>query len=243
MLTQQTMEKLFALKLTGMAKTIKEWENIPDVKTLSFEEKLGLLIDREETERKNNRFSKLLKTAKLKQNASIENIDFSAHRGSNKSSLLALSNCTWIDKKESILITGPTGVGKSYIACALGQRACKEGYKVLYKRVTRLFDELNLVKAEGKFTKILEQYSKIDLLILDDWGLSPITSSQARDLMEIIDDRYATCATIFTSQIPVAKWHELFSDPTLADAILDRIVSNAHKLELKGVSMRPIKKD
>ena len=238
MLTHPTMEKLNTLKLTGMVKALSEQQQMAEVDSLGFEERLGLLVDREATERENRKLATRLKKAKLRQSASIEDIDFRRIRGLDKALILSLAACAWITKGVNVLICGPTGVGKSYLACALAHKACLEGYTALYLRLPRLFEELRLAKADGRYGKLMLSYAKTDLLILDDWGLTPMTDPQRRDLLELMEDRYGLKSTIITSQLPVTAWHEAIGDPTLADAILDRIVHNAHKIEMKGESMR-----
>ena len=238
MLTHPTLEKLHTLRLPGMLKALEEQQRMPDIGTLGFEERLGLLIDREMTERENRRLGTRLKKAKLRHSCCVEDVNFKASRGLDKTLILSLAACTWIARGLNLLICGPTGVGKSYLACALGHKACLEGYTVLYLRLPRLFEELRLAKADGRYGKLMLGYAKADLLILDDWGLTPMTDPQRRDLLEILEDRYGKRSTIVTSQLPVAAWHEAIGDPTLADAILDRLVHNAHKIELKGDSLR-----
>lgn len=238
MLTHPTLEKLQSLHLTGMLKALREQQQIPDVDHLGFEERLGLLIDRELTERENRRLTARLKKAKLRHCCCLEDLNFKTSRGLDKALILSLAACTWIARGLNLLICGPTGVGKSYLACALGHKACLEGYTILYLRLPRLFEELRLAKADGRYGKLMLDYAKTDLLILDDWGLTPMGDLQRRDLLEILEDRYGKRSTIITSQLPVTAWHEAIGDPTLADAILDRLVHNAHKIELKGDSLR-----
>ena len=238
MLTHPTMEKLNHLKLTGMVKALTEQQQMAEVDSLSFEERLGLLVDREATERETRKLATRLKKAKLRQSASVEDIDFRRSRGMDKALILSLAACAWITKGVNVLICGPTGVGKSYLACALAHKACLEGCTALYLRLPRLFEELRLAKADGRYGKLMLSYAKTDLLVLDDWGLTPMTDPQRRDLLELMEDRYGLKSTIITSQLPVTSWHDAIGDPTMADAILDRIVHNAHKIEMKGESMR-----
>jgi DNA replication protein DnaC len=238
MLTHPTLEKLQSLRLTGMLKALEEQQRMPAIHDLGFEERLGLLIDRELSERDSRHLNTRLKKAKLRHTCCVEDLDFRASRGLDKTLVLSLAACTWIARGINVLICGPTGIGKSYLACALGHKACLEGYSALYLRLPRLFEELRLAKADGRYGKLMLGYARTDLLILDDWGLTPITDPQRRDLLEILEDRYGKRSTIVTSQLPVCAWHEAIGDPTLADAILDRIVHNAYKIELKGESMR-----
>jgi len=238
MLTHPTLEKLQTLRLSGMRKALSEQQQMPQIDSLGFEERLGLLIDREVTERENRRLETHLKKAKLRHSCCLEDLEVKASRGLDKALILTLAACSWIARGINVLICGPTGVGKSYLACALGHKACLEGYSVLYLRLPRLFEELRLAKADGRYGKLMLGYAKTDLLILDDWGLTPMTDPQRRDLLELLEDRYGKRSTIVTSQLPVPAWHEAIGDPTLADAILDRLVHNAYKIGLKGDSMR-----
>ena len=238
MLIHPTLEKLQTLRLAGMLKAFCEQLQMSDIHNLGFEERLSLLVDRELTERENRRLSTRLKKARLRQSACLEDLDVKPSRGLDKALVLSLAACTWIARSLNVLICGPTGVGKSYLACALAHKACLEGYSTLYLRLPRLFEDLRLAKADGRYGKLMLGYAKTDLLILDDWGLTAMTDPQRRDLLELLEDRYGRRSTIVTSQLPVSAWHEAIGDPTLADAILDRLVHNAHKIELKGESMR-----
>ena len=238
MLIHPTTDKLQTLKLNGMVKALNEQHAMVDIDELNFEARLGLLVDRELTERENRRLSTRLKKARLRHSCCIEDLDFRTPRGLDKALVLTLAACAWVTKGINILITGPTGVGKSYLACALGHKACLEGHSVLYRRLPRLFEELRLAKADGSYGKLMITYAKTSLLVLDDWGLTPPTDNQRRDLLELLEDRHGLRSTIVTSQLPVNLWHEYLGDPTLADAILDRLVHNAYKINLKGDSMR-----
>ena len=238
MLNHPTLDKLQTLRLSGMLKALNEQQQMPEIDSLGFEERLGLLIDREMTERENRRLGSRLKKAKLRHCCCVEDLDFKTSRGLDKSVILSLAACTWIARGINVLISGATGVGKSYLACALAHKACLEGYSAIYMRLPRLFEELRLAKADGRYGKLMLDYAKTNLLVLDDWGLTPMTDTQRRDLLELLEDRYGRKSTIVTSQLPVTSWHEAIGDPTLADAILDRLVHNAHKIELKGESMR-----
>lgn len=238
MLHHPTLSKLQQLKLTGMLRALQEQVSIPDMSSIPFEERLGLLVDRELTERSNRRMQVRLRVAKLKQGATIEDIDFKNPRGLDRSLILKLADCEWVGAHLNVLITGPTGVGKTWLACALAHKACREGYSALYARIPRLLQELDVGRADGRYAKIMRQLSKTDVLILDDWGLAKLTDQHRRDLLEILDDRYNLRATLITSQLPVTSWHEAVGDPTLADAILDRVVHNAYKINLTGNSMR-----
>lgn len=238
MLNHPTLDKLQALKFIGMAKALTEQMALPDIDELSFEERLGLLVDREMTEREDRRLKTRLRQAKLKQSACIEDIDYRQPRGLDKSLIRDLSQCQWISRHLNLLITGPTGVGKTWIACALANKACREGYTAHYVRLPRLLQELPIAKGDGTYPTLLSRLAKLDVLILDDWGLIKLVAEQRRDLLEILEDRHDSKSTIVTSQLPLDKWHQIIGDPTLADAILDRLVHNAYKIDLKGESMR-----
>ena len=238
MLYHPTLDKLKMLKFSGMSHALEEQIQCADIAQLSFEERLGLLVDREITERDNRRLTSRLRQARLKQQACMEDIDYQASRGLDKAMLMKLGDCQWAKKSINILITGPTGVGKSWIACALAPKACREGYSAWYQRLTRLLQELPLAKGDGSYAKILMRLAKTDVLVLDDWGLFKLNAEQRRDLLEILEDRYGSRATIITSQLPLDQWHDLIGDATLADAIMDRLVHNAYKINLTGESMR-----
>jgi DNA replication protein DnaC len=237
-LNHPTLTKLEALRLYGMVRALNDQLQTPECANLSFEERLGLLVDREVTDRENRRMAQRLKRARLRQAAAPEDVDFRHPRGLDRSQFLALCSCAWIQKRDNLLITGPTGVGKTFLACALGQKACREGYSVQYARTSRLLGELTLARTDGSYPRALAALARVDLLVLDDWGLTPLTAEQRRDLWEILDDRYERRSTLVTSQVPVEHWYEALGDPTLADAILDRLVHNAHKLRLQGESLR-----
>lgn len=239
MLTHTTTTTLRLLKLAGMAKAFEEQLIQPITQSLSFEERFGLLVDRELTHRDSKRLERLLKQAKLKHaSACVENLDYRAGRELDKSLLASLASCDWIRQHHNLLITGFTGGGKTWLACALANQACRQGLSVLYARLPRLFEELKIAHADGSFGKRLAQFAKADLLLLDDFGINAIGQAERSDLLEILDDRVNSKATIITSQLPVDHWHAYLNDPTLADAILDRVVHSSYRLDLKGESMR-----
>jgi len=238
MLNHPTFEKLHALRLSGMYQALMEQMQMPEITALSFEERLGLLVDRESTERENRRLTTRLRQAKLRQTACIEDIDYRHPRGLDKVLMTRLVTCQWVQDRQNVLITGPTGIGKTWLACALGHKACREGWTALYLRLPRFLQELPIAKGDGRYGKLLTTLAKTDVLLLDDWGLAPLSDENRRDLLELLDDRYDRRATMVTSQLPVDHWHEAIGEPTLADAILDRLVHNAYKISLQGESMR-----
>ncbi len=238
MLTHPLMEKLQTLRFHGMLIALEEQMQMTDIGSLTFEDRLGLLIDREMTERDNRKLAARLKKAKLRQNASLEDVDLRYSRGLDKSLLMQLGQCRWLKEHQNVLIIGPTGVGKTYLACALAHKACREGYGALYFRLSRLLYDLGIAKGDGRYDKLLNGMARADLLVLDDWGLDTFSKEQQHDLLEILEDRHGRRSTLITSQLPVQHWHDILGDPTLADAILDRLVHNAHKIDLKGDSMR-----
>ncbi len=242
MLTHPTLDKLHSLRLTGMAKAFAEQMNMPDIEALSTEERLGLMVDRELSERDNRRLKTRLRKATLRHQAAVEDIDYHHPRGLDKSLMAKLSTCAWLREHLNVLITGPTGIGKSWLACALAHKACRDGFTARYLRLPRFLRELTIAKADGRYGKLMTDLAKTELLVFDDFGTAVMTDEHRRDLLEILDDRYGVRATLVTSQFPVEHWHELIGDPTLADAILDRLVHNAYKITLKGESMRKRKK-
>jgi len=238
MLTHPTHDRLVALGLTGMAKALDEQRGQSNVEGLTFEERLGLLVDREAAERESKRLVTRLKYANLRQDATIEDLNTKAARGLDRALFAKLATGDWIARRQDLLITGKTGTGKSWLACALGHKACRDDRPVLYHRVPRLLDVLALARGDGRYVRLLKNLARVELLILDDWGLATMTSEQGRDILEIVDDRHARSSTIVTSQLPVDKWHDVIPDPTVADAVLDRLVHIAHRLALKGESLR-----
>lgn len=238
MLTHPTLDQLHQLGLAGMASAFAELQAAPQTAELSHAEWLALLLDREATERRDRRLKAKLRYARLRHHATVEDVDYRAPRGLDRALFQKLATGNWIDVPQNLIIEGPTGVGKSWLACALGHKACRDNRSVLYQRVPRLFPDLALARGDGRYPRLMRALGGVKLLILDDWGLEPLAPEQRRDLLEIVEERYGRGATLITSQIPVDRWHDVIGDPTLADAILDRLVHNAHRLNLKGDSLR-----
>ena len=242
MLTHPTLNQLRALKLDGMAEAFIELQNQSQAADLGHAEWLARLLDREAANRNTKRFQVRLRSAKLRHGqAAVEDVDYRTPRRPDKALFQQLTAGKWIAEHRNLLVTGPSGIGKSWLACALAQKACRDGYKVLYVRVPRLFADLELAHGDGRFARLFRTLVKTDLLVLDDWGPDRLTANQRRDLMEIIEDRHGNGSTLITSQLPVDKWHDIVGEPTFADAILDRIVHNAYRLQLDGPSMRKLK--
>lgn len=238
MLNEQTLEKLYTMKLGAMADALKEQIAQPEIAGLPFDERFALLVDRQWAFKENKKLDRLLKSAKLKLNACIEDIDYQKARGINKSMISSLAGCEWVMQAQNIIITGPTGVGKTWLACAMGNMACRKGHSALYVRTPRLLQQLSIAKADGSYVKLMNKLARARVLIIDDLGLSPLGDAERKDLLEVIEDRYELSSTVITSQLPIDLWHDNIGDPTIADAILDRLVHNSHKIVLKGGSMR-----
>ena len=239
MLENQTIEKLHQLRMPGMAQALDQQRSQPAThEELGFEERLALLVDRELIQRENNKVKRLLRAAKLKLQAYPEDIDYTHPRGLIKSQFADLLSNRWVHQHNNVLITGPTGCGKTYLGCVLATQACRHGLSVRYFRMSRLMESLSVAHGDGRFSKIIQQLAKVDLLVLDGWGLDKLSMTQRNDLLEIMEDRHGYKSTLITSQLPVNQWHKTIGDATLADAILDRLLHNAHKLNLKGDSMR-----
>jgi DNA replication protein DnaC len=239
MLVEPTMEKLKALRLEVIAGAWAQQQQDAETARLSFDERLGLLVDAEWLHRENRRLARCLKEAKLKMSqACVEDIDYAARRELDRAVMRQLATCRWVQEHQNVILTGATGTGKTFIACALAQQACRKGYHALYRRASRLFDELTLARADGTYVRLLGKLARSDVLVLDDWALTPVRDAERQDLLEILEDRHGNRSTIITSQLPPGKWHEYLADPTLADAICDRVLHNAHRLVLKGPSRR-----
>lgn len=239
LLIEPTLEKLRAMRLSTMAAELLEQQQRSDHAKLAFEERLGLLVDAEFLARENRRRQRLLREAKLKQSqACLEDIDYAPRRKLDKSLMRRLATCSWITDRHNIILTGATGTGKTYIACALAQQACRRGFRVLYRRASRLFQEMLLARADGTYPRMLAKFARMDLLVIDDWALTPVPEQERYDLLEILEDRTDNRSTIMTSQLPCGNWHEQIGDPTIADAILDRILNRAYKIALHGPSLR-----
>lgn len=239
MLNEPTMEKLRGLHLETFAEAWKVQGSQADVQSLSFDERLGMLVEAEWMARENRRLERLLREARLKLGAAcMEDIEDGSSRGLERSVMRQLTQCGWVKEHQNVVITGATGTGKTYVACALAQGACRKGYRAMYRRASRLTDELTLARAEGTYLRMLARLERVDVFVIDDWGHVPLKDQDRRDLLEILDDRFGTRSTIMTSQIPISKWHDQIGDPANADAICDRILHNAHKLVLKGPSRR-----
>jgi DNA replication protein DnaC len=238
LLKHPTLDRLHALGLHGMAKAFVEIAASGEADGLKHPEWLGLLLDREASLRQDKRLAARLRVAKLRQQACVEDIDYRSPRGLDRALLQKLIDGGWIDAHDNLALIGPTGVGKSWLASALGHKACRDNRSVLYQRVPRLFEELALARGDGRHARLMRSLGRADLLVLDDWGLSPLDAAARHDLLEILEERYGRKSTLVTSQLPIDRWHEIIGDPTYADAILDRLVHNAHRIELTGESMR-----
>ena len=239
MLKEPTVEKLKLLRLHAMANAWAAQQAQPEIASLSFDERFGLLVDAESLHRENVRLSRVLKEAKLRMsNACIEDIECGGKRDLDKALIRQLGTCRWVVEHQNIIVTGKTGTGKTYIVCALAQQACRKGYRAIYRRAPRLYQELALARADGTYPRLLSRLARADVLVIDDWALAPLTAEQRSDLLEILEDRYGNRSTIFASQLDAKRYHEYLGDPTLADAVCDRLLHNAHRVVLQGPSRR-----
>lgn len=241
MLNEQTLEKLYAMKLNGMADALKEQLQQAHCSDLSFEERFSLIVDRHWSWKEDRKLDRLLKNAKLKLNACVEDIDYKVPRGIDKSVMLRLSSVEWVKHAQNIIVTGPTGTGKTYLACAMANKACRSGYSALYTRAPRLFQEIAISKGDGSYPRVMSRMASVKVLVIDDFCISPMTPAQRQDLLEVLEDRQNLSSMIIATQIPIKEWFDMIGDPTIADAVLDRLVHNAHKIDLKGESMRKIR--
>ncbi len=239
MLNEPTVEKLKAMRLDALVAAWREQQQQPEVAKLPFDERFALLVDAEWLHRENKRLGRCLKEAKLRlSQACIEDIDYAARRELDRAVVRQLATCRWVTDNQNIVITGATGTGKTYLGCALAHQACRKGYRAIYRRASRLADELTIARADGSYPRVLARIARLEVLVIDDWGHAPMRDQERRDLVEVLDDRHGLRSTIMTSQLPVAKWHDHIGDPTNADAICDRVLHNAHRIVLKGPSRR-----
>jgi len=239
MLIEETFNKIQQMRMYGFSTALQAQLDAEDqYDALSFEERVGLLVDREWTDRENRRLTRRLQQAKLRELASIEDLDYRHPRGLNRKLMQRLATCQWIDKSQNVIVVGPTGIGKTFILCALAHKACRQGHTALYRRVPRLLQELTTARADGTLPRVLARIARTHVLVLDDWGMAKLSDQERRDLLEVVEDRTGCRSTMVASQLPVSEWHEVIGEPTVADAILDRLVHSAHRITLKGGSMR-----
>lgn len=240
MIIEQTLEKLSQMKLTGMLQALEDWSRRKPPQELDPADLVGLLVDAEFTARQNRQLTRRLQEARFPEHATVEEINYQYHRNLPKQKMLELSSCRWVAERQNLIITGPTGIGKTYLPSALGEKACRMGYRVLYTRAPRLFEDLYRARAEGTYPRVLQRISKMQVLVIDDLGCAPLEASDRRDLREVLEDRYGTSSTVITSQIDPDDWHSFIGDETVADAVCDRLIHNAHRLKLKGESIRKL---
>jgi DNA replication protein DnaC len=239
MLKEPTIEKLHILRLRAMSAAWDEQQKSPDIVAMSFDERFALLVDAEWMARENARVGRALKEAKLRiSGAAVEGIDYPPRRELDKTLVRQLASCKWVHEHQTVIVSGATGTGKTYVACALAQQACRKGFRAMYRRAPRFFDELRLARADGSYPRLLARVARVDVLVLDDFAIAPVTDLERRDLLEVLEDRYGARSTVITSQLPPDRWHDYLADPTVADAICDRVIHGAHKIALKGPSRR-----
>ena len=244
MLREPTIEKLQTMRLAAMAAAWAEQEKNANVAALSFDERLAMLVDAEWMARENKRIGRALKEAKLRiSQACVEGIEYSARRELDKAVVRQLTTCRWVTEHQTVLVTGATGTGKTYLACAIAQQACRKGFRAIYRRAPRFFDEMRLARADGSYPRLLARIARVDVLVIDDFAIAPVAESERRDLLEVLEDRYGSRATVITSQLAPERWHDYLADPTVADAICDRVLHGAHRIALKGPSRRKEKED
>ncbi|MFQ5745242.1 MAG: IS21-like element helper ATPase IstB [Acidobacteriota bacterium] len=242
MLNQPTLDKMLAMKMTGMAEALQQQLASRSHAKLSFDERLGMLLDAEYAAREQRKLTRRLQRAKLRQpTACIEDIDFKTRRGLNRQALMALARCDWLDDALNLVITGPTGTGKTFLACALANKACRSGFTAYYVRGAQLPQDIAVARGDGSYPRLLRRITRTNLLIVDDWLLTPFTATERREILEVIEDRHERASTLIASQLPISAWHEALGEPTIADSICDRLIHAAHKIELKGRSMREIR--
>lgn len=241
MLVEQTMEKVVSMQLKGMAEALRRWMDEPKEKEITPLDLIGLLADAEWRHRQERKLTARLRTARFRQDACVEDIDYQHPRGLQKAAMLDLATCRWVEAHQNVIFSGKTGVGKSYLACALGQKACREGHSVIYRRASRLYDELAQARADGTYFLLLRRLAKTAVLVIDDFGLEVLNASQRRDFLEVMEDRYGTSSTVITSQLDPKDWHPIIGDETIADSVCDRLIHNAHRVKLGGESLRKVK--
>ena len=238
MLSEQTLQLLSEMRMLGFARALREQLKSDEYDKLSFEERVSMLVDTEHADRESRKLSRRLQQAKLREKACLEDLDYQHPRGLDKTLVRRLATCKWVGKHQNVILSGPTGVGKTYIACALADQGCRGGMTAIYRRMPRLLNELHLARADGSYSKLLARFAKTDVLVVDDWGIAPLSDQERRDILEVFEDRHGTRSTIIATQLPVDAWHAYIGEPTIADAILDRLVHNAHRIQLKGGSLR-----
>lgn len=238
MLNEQTFRFLSEMRMHGLARALREQLSSDEYDKLSFEERIGMLVDAEHADREARKLTRRLQQAKLREQACFEDLDYQHFRGLDKVTMRRLATGKWVSKHQNIILVGPTGVGKTYISCAVADQVCRLGMTAIYRRMPRLLNELLLARADGSYAKLLARFAKIDVLVIDDWGIAPLSDQERRDMLEVFEDRYGTRSTVIATQLPVDAWHRYIGEPTIADAIMDRLVHSAHRLELKGGSLR-----